>query len=67
MQGVLHWSTRNGWTETPSGRMCRFRAAAAARTDIPDAGTATPRPDIRTDKLGDAINVPQNPNYLDLK
>ena len=46
----------------PSGQGARFRAAAAARTDIPDAGTATPRPDIRTDSLGDAIkNVPPEP------
>lgn len=52
----------------PSGQGARFRAAAAARTDIPDAGTATPRPDIRTDSLGDAIrNVPPEPELPKIK
>ena len=52
----------------PSGQGARFRAAAAARTDIPDAGTATPRPDIRTDSLGDAIkNVPPEPELPRVK
>ena len=52
----------------PSGQGARFRAAAAARTDIPDAGTATPKPGVRTDSLDDAIrNVPPEPELPKIK
>lgn len=54
----------------PSGQGARFRAAAAARTDIPDAGkpTPAPKPGVRTDSLGDAIkNVPAEPELPKIK
>lgn len=54
----------------PSGQGARFRAAAAARTDIPDAGkpTPAPKPGVRTDSLEDAIkNVPAEPQLPKIK
>lgn len=54
----------------PSGQGARFRAAAAARTDIPDAGkpTPAPKPGVRTDSLVDAIkNVPAEPQLPKIK
>ena len=53
----------------PSGQGAKYRAAVDAKSaGVADAGTRTPRPDIRTDSLGDAIkNVPDEPQLPKIK